>query len=237
MAHHDVDLRPVINLDEDTRGDFVVRVYQHLLGAIAAFIGIEALFFATGIAEGIFDFVAGGGGGRWLLILGLFMVGQWIVGNAASDLLNPGKQYAALAGMAALEAVIFAPFLYYTFNYQDDGGATVGAAALLTAVAFAGLTIVGFVTRKDLSFMRPMLMFAGVAAMVLILGAILFGFSLGIWFSVAMIALAGGSILYQTQTIIRQYPVQAHVAAALALFSSVMLLFFYVLRLLMQLRD
>jgi len=237
MAHHDVDLRPVIHLDEDTRGDFVVRVYQHLLGAIAAFIGIEALFFATGIAEGIFDFVAGGGGGRWLLILGLFMVGQWIVGNAAADLLNPGKQYAALAGMAALEAVIFAPFLYYSFNYQDDGGATVGAAALLTAVAFAGLTIIGFVTRKDLSFMRPMLMFAGVAAMVLILGAILFGFSLGIWFSVAMIALAGGSILYQTQTIIRQYPLQAHVAAALALFSSVMLLFFYVLRLLMQLRD
>ena len=237
MSYGDVDVRPVITLDEETRGAFVIRVYQHLMGAIAAFVAIEALFFTTGIAERIFDFVAGGGGSRWLLILGLFMVGQWIVGNAAADLLNPGKQYATIAGMAALEAVIFAPFLFYTFNYQDDGGATVGAAALLTAVAFAGLTVIGFVTRKDLSFLRPMLMFAGVAAMVLILGAVLFGFSLGIWFSVAMIALAGGSILYQTQTIIRQYPVQAHVAAALALFSSVMMLFFYVLRLLMQLRE
>jgi len=237
MSYGDVDVRPVITLDEETRGAFVIRVYQHLMGAIAAFVAIEALFFTPGIAERIFDFVAGGGGSRWLLILGLFMVGQWIVCNAAADLLNPGKQYAAIAGMAALEAVIFAPFLFYTFNYQDDGGATVGAAALLTAVAFAGLTVIGFVTRKDLSFLRPMLMFAGVAAMVLILGAVLFGFSLGIWFSVAMIALAGGSILYQTQTIIRQYPVQAHVAAALALFSSVMMLFFYVVRLLMQLRE
>ena len=78
--------------------------------------------------------------------------------------------------------------------------------------------------------------FGGVAAMVLILGAVLFGFQLGIWFSVAMIALAGGSILYQTQNIIRRYPVQAHVAASLTLFTSVMMLFWYVLRLLMQMR-
>ena len=81
-----------------------------------------------------------------------------------------------------------------------------------------------------------MIMFGGVAAMVLILGAVLFGFQLGIWFSVAMIALAGGSILYQTQNIIRRYPVQAHVAASLTLFTSVMMLFWYVLRLLMQMR-
>ncbi len=234
MSQGDLDLRPVISLDEDTRGDFVVRVYQHLLGAVAAFVGIETLFFATGIAEGIYDFV-GGGGGRWLLILGLFMVGQWMVANAAADMLNPSKQYAALFGMAALEALIFAPFLFYVFNVEG-GGTTVAAAALLTAVGFAGLSVVAFVTRKDLSFIRPMMMFGGIAAMVLILGAIVFGFELGIWFSVAMIVLAGGSIVCQTQTIIRTYPVQAHVSAALALFASVMMLFWYVLRLLMQLR-
>ncbi len=230
MSQGGLDLRPVIELDETTRGDFVVRVYQHLLGAVAAFIGIEALFFSTGIAKGIYDFVAGSGA-AWLLILGAFMVGQWIVANAAQDLLNPGKQYAALFGMAALEALIFAPFLYQVFN-QQGGTTTVAAAALLTIVGFGGLSVVAFVTRKDLSFIRPMMMFGGIAALVLILGAVLFGFELGVWFSVAMIALAGGSILYQTQTIIRRYPVDAHVAASLALFSSVMMLFWYVLRLL-----
>ncbi len=234
MSYSEIDLRLVIELDETTRGDFVVRVYQHLMGAIAAFVGIEALFFATGIAEGIYDFVAGGGS-RWLLILGFFMVGQWMVGQAAMDMLNPSKQYGALFGMAALEALIFAPFLYYCFSIES-AGTTVAAAALLTAVGFAGLSAIAVITRKDLSFMRPMLMFGGVAAMVLILGAVLFGFNLGVWFSVAMIALAGGSILYQTQNIIRRYPVQAHVAAALTLFTSVMMLFWYVLRLLMQLR-
>jgi FtsH-binding integral membrane protein len=53
-----------------------------------------------------------------------------------------------------------------------------------------------------------------------------------VWFSVAMIALAGGSILYQTQTIMRRYPAEAYVGAAVQLFASVMLLFWYVLRLL-----
>ncbi|MEM7141655.1 MAG: Bax inhibitor-1 family protein [Actinomycetota bacterium] len=235
MANPELDLRPVAKLDEDARGDFVVRVYQHLMAAIVAFVGVEALFFATGIAEAIYDFLSPGGY-RWLLILGAFMVGQTMAATAAADLLNPQKQYGALLGAVVLEALIFAPMLYYFFNVEG-GGTTVAAAALLTAVGFAGLTVIGFVTRKDLSFLRPMLMYAGVVAIVLIVGAVLFGFELGIWFSVAMIAFAGVSILYQTQTIIRQYPSQAHVAAALALFMSVMTLFWYILRLLGQLRD
>ena len=61
-------------------------------------------------------------------------------------------------------------------------------------------------TRADLSYLRPILLWAGVCALVLIAGALLFGLNLGVWFSVAMIGLAGGSILYQTQTIIRRYP-------------------------------
>ncbi|MDG2028659.1 MAG: Bax inhibitor-1 family protein [Acidimicrobiales bacterium] len=235
MANPELDLRPVVQLDDEARGDFVVKVYQHLMAAIVAFIGVEALFFATGLAEGIYNFVSGGGV-RWLVILGAFMVGQTMAANAASDLLNPQKQYGALLGAVVLEAFIFAPMLYYFFNVEG-GGTTVAAAALLTGVAFAALTVIGFVTRKDLSFMRPMLMFGGVCALVLIGGAVIFGFELGIWFSVAMIAFAGGSILYQTQTIIRQYPSQAYVAGSLALFMSVMTLFWYVLRLLGQLRN
>jgi len=236
VSYSELDLRPVIQHDGDTRGDFIVRVYQHLLGAIAAFVGFETLLFATGLAETLFNFVFSSGAIGWLLILGAFMVGQMMLGNAAQDILNPGKQYGALFGMAALEALLFAPFLYYTFNY-DGGGTSVAAAALITALGFAGLSVIAFVTRRDLSFLRPMIMFGGFAAIGLIGAALLFGLSLGIWFSVAMIALAGVSILYQTQSIIRTYPQQAYVAASLALFSSVMMLFWYVLRLVSQLRN
>jgi len=56
-------------------------------------------------------------------------------------------------------------------------------------------------------------------------------------FSVAMIALAGGAILYDTSNVLHHYPQDRHVGAALQLFASVALLFWYVLRLLMSMRD
>ena len=231
MSTSDLDLRPVAALDDEARGDFVVRVYQHLMAAILVFAGIEAVFLNTPIAEGIYDLVAGSGM-TWLVILGGFMVGQWMVANAAADLLNPSKQYAALFGSAALYALLFAPMLHYVFRSPGNGGTTVAAAALITAIAFTGLTVIGFVTRKDLSFLRPIVMYGFVVALVIIVAAVVFGLNLGVWFSIAMIALSGVAILYQTQTIIRKYPAQAHVAGALGLFSSVMTMFWYVLSLL-----
>ena len=227
--------RPVAESTAEERGAFVIRVYQHLLLAVMAFVGFEVVLFTTGIAEAIYDFLVGASA-AWLLILGAFMVVQWMATSAAHNVENETLQYAGLFGMAEGEALIFAPFLYLVFNQTDNGGTTVGAAVAITALGFAGLSIVAFTTRKDLSFLRPMLMWGGIAALVLIFAAVVFGLSLGIWFSVAMIALAGGSILYQTQAIMARYPSNAHVGAAVQLFASVMLLFWYVLRLLMALR-
>jgi FtsH-binding integral membrane protein len=227
--------RPVAESTAEERGAFVIRVYQHLLLAVMAFVGFEVVLFTTGIAEAIYDFLVGASA-AWLLILGAFMVVQWMATSAAHNIENESLQYAGLFGMAAGEALIFAPFLYLVFNETDNGGTTVGAAVAITALGFAGLSIVAFTTRKDLSFLRPMLMWGGIAALVLVFAAVVFGLSLGIWFSVAMIALAGGSILYQTQAIMARYPSNAHVGAAVQLFAAVMLLFWYVLRLLMALR-
>lgn len=230
-------VQPVATQDAEVRGEFVVRVYQHLLLAITAFIGFEAVLFSTGAAEALYDLLFTSGGATWLLILGAFMVIQWMATSAAHKIDNVGVQYAGLFGLAGGEALIFAPFLYLVFNQSDNGGTTVAAAAAITAFMFAGLTVIAFTTRKDLSFLRPMLMWGGFAALGLIFGAVIFGLSLGIWFSVAMIALAGGSILYQTQAIMARYPSEAYVGAAVQLFAAVMLLFWYVLRLLTQLRN
>lgn len=221
---------PVATLDEQTRADFMVKVYQHLVAAIVAFVAFETLLFATGAAEGLFNLLYGQGG-AWLLLLGGFMVVNWLATTAAHDLANPGRQYGGLFALAAAEAVIFAPFLYYVFNEGGGGTTTVASAAVITALGFAGLTVIGMVTRRDLSFMRPLLLWAGVMSLVLIFAAVLFGLELGVWFTLGMIALAGGAILYQTQTILRHYPQEAYVGASIQLFASVMLLFWYVLRL------
>ena len=47
-----------------------------------------------------------------------------------------------------------------------------------------------------------------------------------------MVALAGGSVLYNTSNILLRYPEDRYVAAALELFGSVAMMFWYVLRLL-----
>jgi len=225
---------PAINLPEEDRGAFVMRVYQHVLAAVAAFIAFEAVLFMTGTAERIHSFFFGSGG-RWLLMLGAFMVGQWFVANAASDLGNPSRQYAGLFGSAAIYSLFFAPFLYEVFEIQDSP-ATAGAAAAVTAIGFAILSVIAFTTRKDLSFLRPLIMWGFGGALLLIVGSIILGWNLGAWFSIGMIVLSGAAILYQTQTMIRHYPANAHVAAATSLFGSIMTMFYYVLRLFMS-RD
>ena len=115
--------------------------------------------------------------------------------------------------------MIFAPFLYYVFNSPNgDGTTSVVSAAIITLVGFAALTAVAMTTRRDLSFLRPLVMWGMIAALGLIVAGVIFGFTLGPIFSVAMIALAGASILYQTQQIVRSYPEWAYVGAAVSLF-------------------
>ena len=222
---------PVITLDDERRRTFMVKVYQHIALALAVFVGLEVALFNGGIAEMLFEFFfLGDSGATWLLMLGGVMVVQWFASQAVADLGNVGRQYVGLFAIAASYSVMFAPFLFYVFNYQGTG--TVVNAAIITAIGFGVLTAIGLFTATDLSFLRPLVMWGFGIALVAIVGALLFGFNLGTWFSVAMIGLAGAAILWQTQQALREYPEEAYVAAAAGLFASIMTMFWYVLRLL-----
>ena len=228
MSYSPTAYTPVAQLEETDRVSFMVKVYQHLGLALGAFIAFEYLYFASGFAEWTYDTVAGSGG-AWLLMLGLFMVGTWIATQASYDFENVGRQYGGLFGFAAVEAVIFAPFLFYVFNVREATG-DVWGAAVITAMGFAGLSLVAWTTRRDLSFLRPIIMWGVMGAVVLIVAALLFGANLGTWFSVAMVALMGASILYITQKILHTYPPHAYVGAAVTLFASLMTMFWYILQ-------
>ena len=99
------------------------------------------------------------------------------------------------------------------------------------------MTAIAFVTKKDFSFLGGILGIAGIGAFALIVIATLFGLSLGVWFMWAMVVFAGAYILYDTSNIIHQYRTDQYVAAALALFASVALLFWYVIQIFMSSRD
>jgi uncharacterized protein len=217
----------------DSRARFIMRTYNHLFGALALFTLIEVFLFKTGLADSIAMSLLGTSYG-WLLVMGGFMLVGWLASSTAANSRSLPAQYAALAGYVVAEAIIFVPLLYVAERYAPS---TIRSAAAVSLLGFGGLTAIVFVTRKDFSFLRGVLMWAGIAALLLIVASVIFGFQLGTFFSVAMIGFAGAAILYDTSNVLRSFPEDRYVAAALQLFASVALLFWYVLRLFMSQRD
>jgi len=221
---------PVEAAGADVRSRFITRTYNHLFGAILGFILIEFLLFSSGIAQVLAQAMLGV---NWLFVLGGFVLVSWLASHAAHRSTSLGTQYLALAGFVVAEAIIFVPLLFVA-DYYAPGAIT--SAALVTLVAFAALTGIAFWTRKDFSFLGAILRWAFVVALLAIVGGVIFGFQLGTWFSVAMVGLAGAAILYDTSNVLHHYPEDRYVAAALELFASVALMFWYVLRLFLS-RD
>jgi FtsH-binding integral membrane protein len=221
---------PVARAASSDRALFIRRTYAHLAGAILAFMGIEALLLNVVGAEQIFG-VLGASRFSWLIVLVAFMAAGWIARVWAHSESSPAMQYLGLGLYVVAEAVIFLPLLYLASRLTDPK--VIPTAAIMTLGVFGGLTLAVFVTGKDYSFLRPILSVAVMVALGVIIAACLFGFSLGMLFSFAMVALASGYILYDTSNVMLHYRTDQHVGAALELFASVALLFWYILRIVM----
>ena len=141
-------------------------------------------------------------------------------------------QYLGLGLFVIAEAIIFLPLLFIASNY--GGASLIPTAGLMTLLLVAGITATVFITRKDFSFMGGILNIGGFVALGFIVCSMIFGFSLGLVFSTVMVLFAAGSVLYSTSNILHQYRPDQHVAAALSLFASVALLFFYIVQVLMN---
>jgi FtsH-binding integral membrane protein len=228
-------LSAVAFAQEEERAAFIRRTYMHLAGAVALFVLLEYVFINfTPLPMIMLNFIGGNRYG-WLMILGAFVLLGWLGRSMASKADSTGAQYAGLAVYVVGEAIIFVPILFIA-AYLMEAPDLLRQAALLTGLMFCGLTAVVFTTRKDFSFLRGALTIGGFVALGLIVGGTFFGFSLGLWFSVGMVILASGAILYDTSKILHHYSTDQHVAAALELFASVALLFWYILRILMSRR-
>jgi FtsH-binding integral membrane protein len=222
----------VSNATDIERASFYKKTYQHLALAVLAFILVETILVKTVPIEVIAWML----GGRfiWLFIIGLFWLGT-TMSNKLAYHPSKDKQYLGLGLYVILEAVIFLPMIVIATVYA--GGDILMQAALTTFFMFAGLTAVVFLTKTDFSFLRTLLIVGGFVALGIIVVGAIFGFNLGLWFSAGMAVLASASILYQTDQIKNNYGTQQYVGASLQLFSSVMLLFWYILRIFMSRRN
>ncbi|MEM8807499.1 MAG: Bax inhibitor-1 family protein [Cyanobacteria bacterium P01_G01_bin.38] len=217
------------------RAEFIKRTYLHLAGAVGAFIVVEFLFFQLGIADLLFNFVSSSGRLGWFAILGGVTLLGYLSSSIVAKANDINKQYLGLGIYVVGQAIIFAPLLYMAANFFPNEN-VISTAAIITLFMFAGLTAVVFTTGKDFSFLSGILKIGGMVAMGLIVASLIFGFSLGIFFSFVMVAFASAAILFETSKIMKRYSTHHYVAASLQLFSSVMLLFWYVLRIVMSSR-
>jgi len=212
------------------KATFYKNTYKHLAFAVLAFIGLESLLIKMVPVE-VFAWMFSGKF-IWLFIIGLFWLGS-MISTKLSFHPSQDKQYIGLGLYVILEALIFMPMIYFAMAIAGNYDILM-QAALTTLFMFSGLTAVVFLTNTDFSFLRTILIIGGFVSLGTIVVGAIFGFNLGLWFSVGMVVLASASILYQTDQIKNQYGTQQYVGASLQLFASVMLLFWYILRIFMS---
>jgi uncharacterized protein len=191
----------VAEASQSERTKFIQRTYIHLAGAVAVFVLLEFALLNSPLAEMIFNLIAANRW-MWLAVLGGFALLGWLAKELASRTSSIQSQYMGLGLYVIAEAIIFVPLLFIAINFS--GPEVLPNAVVLTGALFAGLTAIAFTTRKDFSFLRSALTMGGFLVLGLILCSVMFNFSLGLWFSLAMVVFAGAAILYDTSNIIPQ---------------------------------
>jgi hypothetical protein len=226
-------MAPVSSLAVSDRSEFIWKCYAHVVGAIIAVAVIETYLFQSGVAWAI----AGPMMQSPMLVLMAFIGLSWGASHLAHRLESKTSQYAAFAAFVVTWSLMFVPMLAIAMVKSADSGSNiVESAATVTIFGCVALIATAMITRKDFSFLRGILVWGFFIAMGLIGASFLFGWNLGTWFSVGMIGFAGAAVLYDTSNIMHHYPQDKYVAASMALFGSIAMMFWYILRLFMS-RD
>jgi FtsH-binding integral membrane protein len=219
------------------RVTFLRKTYAHLGVALIAFAAITAGMMRF-MPETSLRFSAWAlNGYHWLLVLGLFMVVGYVAERLAMSQTSKALQYVGLGVAVLAEGILLQPMLWVAMYKlgAHDGMKIITEAGVITMLIFVGLTLTVFITKKDFSFMRGVLMICSFGALGVIFASLAFGFQLGAVFSGLMILLMSGYVLFQTSLIMSYFPPTGYVAASLMLFSTIATLFWYVLRLMMEL--
>jgi FtsH-binding integral membrane protein len=176
---------------------------------------------------------------NWLLVIGLLMVSGMVAQKLAQSNTSRTIQLIGLGVEVAAWTFLMQPLLWVLFiKFRPAGAqAILAQGTVATLVIFAGLTATVFITKKDFSFLRGVITVGMFAAMGIIIASMLFGFTLGLVFTGALIALLALKILHDTSALMNEFPPSHYVSAALMLFGTVATLFWNIIVFLMKLRS
>lgn len=163
------------------------------------------------------------------IIMFLLMIGGVMGAQAVRHV--RGLNLLALFGFTTLTGIVISPLVYLVMR---DNPASLLQAGLLTVGIFGGLTAYTFISKRDFSFLRGMVV-TGLIVVILagllnvfIIGSSAFSFAI----AAATLLLFSGFVLYDTSNIMRRYPTNEYVAGALSLYLDAFNIFLAVLRLL-----
>jgi FtsH-binding integral membrane protein len=229
MQNNASSVAPVSSLAIEDRSQFIWKCYAHVVGALLSLVAIEVYLFSSGVAAAIAAPMINSP----FIVMGGFIALSWGASHFAHKLESKAAQYSAFAVFVVLWAVMFVPLLMMAL-IMDASGSMIQSAATVTLFGCAALIATVMITRKDFSFLRGVLVWGFFIAIGLIGASLIFGWNLGTWFSVGMIGFAGVAVLYDTSNIMHHYPQDKYVAASMALFASIAMMFYYILRLFMS---
>jgi len=147
-----------------------------------------------------------------------------------------GLNFAALLAFGGITGMAIAPLVGIV---AAKSPMLVTQAFMTTAVAFVSLTAYTFISRRDFSFLKGFVWVGLVSIIVLGLSNYFFFESplMALGISGMGVLLFSAFILYDTSNILRDYPNNEYIAAALTLYLDVFLLFQHVLAMFGMLND
>lgn len=211
------------------RVEFIRKVYLTFFGgilvyALGGYLGVTNVELRTFVFK-IIQL-------HWLLYLGLIIAIVFAV-QALSTV--PRVNYIAFAAFAFFFGLLCTPLLIYAIRATGSTD-VISQAAILTVSVFGVLTLYAFTTKKDFTVYRSILVFGLIIVVVLSVVGIFMGFAGSAWMSIIWILLMAGYVIYDTQMIIKKYPTNMHVSAAISLFVDFIIMFQRILMLLSRRR-
>jgi FtsH-binding integral membrane protein len=204
------------------RAAFLQRTYLLVLAGV---FGFAFTLWAAGNIAAVNSQVRSLYSNPWIPLIAMFGGGYVVRAIAHRYPLNLVAYFAYVF----LMGLLIAPIVLFTAGASPD---VLTQASILTALVFTGLTGYTFLTRHDFSFLGGALTIGLFAMLGVGVAGILFGFSMGLWYSLAGVVLFSGYVLYDTSAVLHRYATDRHVSAAIELFTDIVMLFWYLLSLL-----
>jgi len=213
----------VANASQDARSAFISKVYGLLTVTILVAAGSSAAAFTAPLLP-VTSWIAAHPFLSFMVYLGLAMGTQGLSKN--NTLATIG-----LLGFGSFTGLMIAPIVW---GLMGSNPAVVTQALIGTGGIFAVMSILGAVTKKDLSGLRSFLLPGLILVIVLsLVNLFVFQSSLAATaISAVTILIFCGYIAYDTQNVMQRYPTDRPAGAALSLYLNVFIVFINLLQIL-----